>query len=159
MMPFIRYESIYLTHFSSICVYLDSQDSVVGMATGLWAVRSRVRIPVWAKISFSSPQSTHRTLVPPDLLLFLNSNRRSFPWLNWLGREVNHLPPPSAKLKNVWSYTSITPYAFTAWTKKITLLFCTHLFIHFLASFVQVLIFVSTSAHRTTPRQSGTQAT
>jgi len=30
-------------------------------------------------------------------------------------REVDHLHPSSAKVKNAWSYTSIPPYVFTAW--------------------------------------------
>jgi len=30
------------------------------------------------------------------------------------GRESDHFPPPSAEVKNEWSYTSITSYAFTA---------------------------------------------
>jgi hypothetical protein len=29
-----------------------------------------------------------------------------------LGRETNHSPPPSAEVKNVWSYTTTLQYAF-----------------------------------------------
>jgi hypothetical protein len=36
--------------------------------------------------------------------------RGSFPgWVKRKGRDVDHLPPPSAEVKNAWSYTSIPP--------------------------------------------------
>jgi hypothetical protein len=31
------------------------------------------------------------------------------------GREADHSPPPSAEVKNAWSYTSTPHYAFMAW--------------------------------------------
>jgi hypothetical protein len=31
------------------------------------------------------------------------------PERKWLGREAEHLPPPSAEVKIAWSYTSIPP--------------------------------------------------
>jgi hypothetical protein len=31
------------------------------------------------------------------------------PGVKWPGHEVDHLLPPSAKVKNVWSYTSTSP--------------------------------------------------
>jgi hypothetical protein len=31
------------------------------------------------------------------------------------GREADHSPPSSAKVKNAWSYTSTPQYAFMAW--------------------------------------------
>jgi len=31
------------------------------------------------------------------------------------GRAASHSPPSSAEVKNLWSYTSTPPYAFTAW--------------------------------------------
>jgi hypothetical protein len=31
------------------------------------------------------------------------------------GREADHSPPSSGKIKNVWSYTSTPPYVFIAW--------------------------------------------
>jgi hypothetical protein len=31
------------------------------------------------------------------------------------GREADHLPPSSAKVKNAWSYTSTPQYIFMAW--------------------------------------------
>jgi hypothetical protein len=42
----------------------------------------------------------------------------SLPGLRHSGREVDHSPPSSVKVKNVWSYTS-TIYAFMAWTATI----------------------------------------
>jgi hypothetical protein len=32
-----------------------------------------------------------------------------FPFLKWLGYEVNHTPPSVAEVKNEWSYTSTLP--------------------------------------------------
>jgi hypothetical protein len=31
------------------------------------------------------------------------------------GRKADHSPPPSAEVKNAWSYTSTPQYAFMAW--------------------------------------------
>jgi len=36
--------------------------------------------------------------------------------VKWPGREVYHFPPYIAETKNEWSYTSISPYAFTVST-------------------------------------------
>jgi hypothetical protein len=35
--------------------------------------------------------------------------RGSFPGVKWPGHEADHSPPSSAKVKNVWSYTSTSP--------------------------------------------------
>jgi hypothetical protein len=32
------------------------------------------------------------------------------------GREIDHSPPSSVEVKNEWSYASVPPYAFMAWT-------------------------------------------
>jgi hypothetical protein len=32
-----------------------------------------------------------------------------------LERQADHLPPSSAEVKNVWSYTTLPPYVFMAW--------------------------------------------
>jgi len=32
------------------------------------------------------------------------------------GRDTKHLPPPNAKVKNEWSYTSTTLSVFMVWT-------------------------------------------
>jgi hypothetical protein len=37
------------------------------------------------------------------------------PEVKWSGREYGHSPPSSAEVKNAWSYTSTSPYAFTTW--------------------------------------------
>jgi len=46
-----------------------------------------------------------RTTQPPTQWVpgFLSSG------VKWLGREDDYSPPPSAKIKNAWSYTSATP--------------------------------------------------
>jgi hypothetical protein len=35
--------------------------------------------------------------------------------VKWLGSEADHSPPPSAKVKNAWSYTSTPQYTFKGW--------------------------------------------
>jgi hypothetical protein len=50
----------------------------------------------------SSPKCPVRLLGP-------NGYRCSFPGVKRPGREVNHLPPSSAEVKNVWSHTSTPP--------------------------------------------------
>ena len=34
------------------------------------------------------------------------------------GRDTEHLPPPNSDVKNEWSYTSTTLYAFMVWTEE-----------------------------------------
>jgi hypothetical protein len=34
------------------------------------------------------------------------------PGIKWQGREADHSPPASAKVKKMWIYTSTPPYAF-----------------------------------------------
>jgi hypothetical protein len=36
-------------------------------------------------------------------------------WVKQSGHEADHSPPPSAEVKNAWSYTSIPQYVFMAW--------------------------------------------
>jgi hypothetical protein len=38
----------------------------------------------------------------------------SFPGVKRPGREADHSPPTSAAVKEMWIYTSTTPYAFMA---------------------------------------------
>jgi hypothetical protein len=35
--------------------------------------------------------------------------------VKWTWHEADHSPPSGAKVKNVWSYTSILPYMYMAW--------------------------------------------
>ena len=56
---------------------------------------------------FSSPHHPDRHLGPPCLLF--NGYQGSFLHVKRPGREVNHLPPFSAEIKNGWSYTCIPP--------------------------------------------------
>jgi hypothetical protein len=37
------------------------------------------------------------------------------PEIKWLGHEVDLSSPSSAKVRNVWGYTSTPPYIFMAW--------------------------------------------
>jgi hypothetical protein len=41
--------------------------------------------------------------------------RGSFPGDKAAGREADHLPPPSAEVKNVWSYNSTPQHNFIEW--------------------------------------------
>jgi hypothetical protein len=38
-----------------------------------------------------------------------------FPGVKRQGREADHSPPPSAEIKNAWSYTFTPRYVFMAW--------------------------------------------
>jgi hypothetical protein len=83
-----------------------SRDSVVGIATsyGLDDRAVGVRVPVVSRI-FSSPRRPDRLLGPRNLLsnvyrgLFPRGRKRP-------GRETDHSPPASAKVKKRWIYTS-----------------------------------------------------
>jgi hypothetical protein len=72
----------------------------------------RVRVLVGSRI-FPSPRRPNRLWGPPSLLsncyrgAFFRGVKRS-------GREADHSPPTSAKVKNMWMYTSTPPYAFIA---------------------------------------------
>jgi hypothetical protein len=80
----------------------ESRDSSVGIVTG-YGMDDRwvgVRVLVGARI-FSSPRHPDRLGGPPNLL----SN-------GYRGREADHSPPTSAKVKRMWIYTSTPPYAF-----------------------------------------------
>jgi hypothetical protein len=44
--------------------------------------------------------------------------RLSILGVKWPGREVDCSFPSSAVVKNEWSYTTLPPYAFVAWTGK-----------------------------------------
>jgi hypothetical protein len=77
-------------------------------ATG-WTIRSSN--PVRNRRFFSPPR-------PPNRLRGLHSflfsgHLGSFPEVERLGREVYHLPPPSAEVKNERSYTSTLPICLT----------------------------------------------
>jgi hypothetical protein len=76
--------------------------SVIGIATsyGLddWG---RVQVPVGSRI-FSSPDRPDRLWGPPI---------RWVPGVKRPGREVDHSPPTSAKVKKMWIYTA-TPIRF-----------------------------------------------
>ena len=57
-----------------------------------------------------TPQRTDQHCGPPSLL------QNGYLGLKPPERENDHSYPPSAKVKNEWSYTSIPPYAFVAST-------------------------------------------
>jgi hypothetical protein len=65
--------------------------------------------PVRGKRYFSSLKRAIRLWSPPNFLF--SENRSSFPGKKGVGREVNHAPPSTAKVKNAWSYTP-TPSVF-----------------------------------------------
>jgi hypothetical protein len=78
----------------------------VGVAwTRLGARRSGSRIPVGAR-DFPLLQNVK---TGPSTLLF-SGYLGSFPRVMRPRREVKHLPPSNAEVKNEWSYNSIPPY-------------------------------------------------
>jgi hypothetical protein len=56
----------------------------------------------------------------PRILLF-NDYRGWFPGVKRPERDVDHSSPPSAEVKNEWSYTSTPIYSFTEWTRTTLL--------------------------------------
>ena len=84
--------------------------SVVCIVIRLQAEQSGVRIPVGG---------IHLSLLwklwIPSILLFIGY-RLSVAWLSWPGRDVDHSPPSSVKVKNEWSCTSVSPCTFMMWT-------------------------------------------
>jgi hypothetical protein len=82
-------------------------------SSGLRARWSGIRVPaVTGNFSFHHRDQTgsgsHPVSYPMGIRDFSLGVKRP-------GREANHSPPPSAEVKNTWSYTSIPQYAFVAW--------------------------------------------
>ena len=48
---------------------------------------------------------------------------RFFRGVKWLGRDVDHSPPSSAEIKNVWSSARISLYVFMLWAGRALLYF------------------------------------
>jgi len=62
---------------------------------------------------FPKKFSPHLNIHPA---LFLVIARSFLPLeVKWLGHEADGLAPPSAKVKNAWSYTSTDPHAMPSW--------------------------------------------
>jgi hypothetical protein len=93
-------------------MYVMSRDRAVGIAAG-YGLNYRgvgVRLPVESKIFSTSSRPV------------LGSTQPSIQWvpgplspgIKQPGRETVHSPPANAKIKKMWIYTSIPPYAFMA---------------------------------------------
>jgi len=115
---------------SSTSAHQNSENGniTIGTSTTRWTVRG------------SNSRQRQQSLSPakrPDGLWgpsspLLNGQRRSQPGIKQPGREVHHSPAHSSGDKSEWSYTSTSPYAFMAWTRKTLLSPC----ISFLGNFV-----------------------
>jgi hypothetical protein len=111
----LRHKVPYCGVISCTVYQIRSQDSVVGIATGLLAGRSRGQSssPGMVKnfqFSISSrptlgPSQPPNQCAPGDLSL----------WVKRPGREADHSPPASAEVKKIWIYTSTLPHAFMAY--------------------------------------------
>jgi hypothetical protein len=66
---------------------------------------SKDSIPGNGKTIFSSQICPNQILGSTNLLY--EAYEGPFPRVNWLGHNAGHLPPSSAEVKNVWSYTSL----------------------------------------------------
>lgn len=78
-----------------------NQDSVIEIATRLWAGQSSIRIPEWARDFFllQNIQTSSKTNSGSYLrgTRFLSTKEKG------PVHEVEYLPPSSAKIKNKWS--------------------------------------------------------
>jgi hypothetical protein len=88
-----------------------NRDSVVTALPKLRARRWLVRIPAYGKKILHSPMQ-----FSPDLGPNHHPIQRvpvvPTSGVERVGREVDHSPPTSAKVKNVWSYNSNAPMCF-----------------------------------------------
>jgi hypothetical protein len=90
------------------------RDSAVGIATG-YGLGDRgfgVRVPVASGI-FSSLHHPDRLWGPPSLLSY-GYRGSLLTGVKQQGREAEHLPPASTKVKKMWINTFTLPYAFMA---------------------------------------------
>ena len=89
-------------------------DGVVGILTGVRPGQPRTcgSIPGRNKGFFCSPKRPNWLWSPPSIPF--RGTGSSFPTVKWPRPEAHH-SPPSAEVKNEWSYTSIPPYTFMAW--------------------------------------------
>jgi hypothetical protein len=86
-----------------------SKDSVVGIATG-YGLDDRgvgIRVPVGSRIFSTSSKPTLGSTQPPVQWVLGAS-----PGVKRPGREADHSPATSAKVRKMWIYTSTPPYAF-----------------------------------------------
>jgi hypothetical protein len=91
--------------------------SAVGCYLMLYGLEDRgvgVRVPVGSRI-FSTPHCPDWPWGPPSLLANGYKGGGLFPWgVKRPGREADHSPPTSTEVKEMWIYTSTTPYVFMA---------------------------------------------
>jgi hypothetical protein len=91
-----------------------SQDSVVGIATGLWVGRPKGRS--------SSPGMVKNFLFSTSSIPALGPTKNPIQWVPGAfslgvkrpGSKADHTPPTSAEVKKMWIYTSTPPYPFMA---------------------------------------------
>jgi hypothetical protein len=97
------------TQINTVRCLLRSRDGVVGIATsyGLDDRGVGVQVPVGVRI-FTSPRRPDRLWGSPNLLC------NGYWGVKRPGREADHSPPTTAKVKKMWIYTATPPYAFMA---------------------------------------------
>jgi hypothetical protein len=87
--------------------------TAIGIATGygLYDGAVRVRVPVGSRIFSMSSRQVLRPTQPAPIQWVLGAPSSG---VKRQGHEADHSPPASAKVKKIWIYTSIPPYAFIA---------------------------------------------
>jgi len=90
-----------------VLLYNNRQGSTVSTVTRLWAGWSAGQFLAEARNSFfiKHVQTGSRATQPPTQWQWDFHSLR----VKQLGHEVDHSPPPSAKVKNKWSHTSTHP--------------------------------------------------
>ena len=100
--------------------------------------RFGVRMPQGAR-AFYVPQNVHTGSEAQSARHAMSTVL--VPGLQQLVHEADHSYPPTAKVKNEWSYISTTPYAFMTWTGKILPFY--HLWLGFYTMNRQYVLFIT----------------
>ena len=98
-----------------------SQDSVVATANRLWVGDLGFESQQGHEISLSEMSRLSLGPTQPYIPLILGVLSLR---VMWPGHEVDNSPPTTARGKNEWSYTLLSLYAFTGYTRMLAFFSC-----------------------------------